>query len=227
MGVLQDPALETRLAALHQSSDQQIKAMQAYYEARGARAETDDETERKQFLSDKLVALDRDKAEFCYQLCRATNARHIVEIGTSHGVSTLYLAAALRDNLRSNSSSPGSGRVIGTEYEPAKAAAARRLFVDAGLDGFIDLREGDLRETLKDIDVPIDFLLVDIWIPMARPALELVFPHLRSGAIVICDNTAHYRAEYVDYFAFLQDPAHGFRTMTLPFDGGLELSVRS
>jgi predicted O-methyltransferase YrrM len=59
---------------------------------------------------------------------------------------------------------------------------------------------------------------------MARPALELVTPHLRPGAIVIGDNTAQYRSEYADYFAFLG--AHGFRTMTLPFDGGLEMSVR-
>ena len=90
----------------------------------------------------------------------------------------------------------------------------------------IDLREGDLRETLAQIDGPIDFMLLDIWMPMARPALELVAPHLRSGAIVVCDNTARYRADYADYFAFLNDPATGFRTVTLPFDGGLELSVR-
>ena len=58
---------------------------------------------------------------------------------------------------------------------------------------------------------------------MARPALELVTPHLRRGAIVICDNTARFRAEYADYFACLE--SNGFRTMTLPFDGGLELSI--
>ena len=69
-------------------------------------------------------------------------------------------------------------------------------------------------------------MLVDIWIPMARPALELVAPHLCRGAIVLCDNTEQYRAEYADYFAFLNDPANRFRTMTLPFSGGLELSVR-
>ena len=68
-------------------------------------------------------------------------------------------------------------------------------------------------------------MLVDIWITMARPALELVAPRLKPGAIVISDNTEHYRAEYADYFAFLNDPAHGFRTMTLPFGGGLEFSV--
>ncbi len=183
-----------------------------------------DEAEQlKSFRSDKLVALDRDKAEFCYQLCRASKARRIVEIGTSFGVSTLYLAAAVRDNIRQGG---GDGVVIGTEYEPAKARAAQAHFEEAGLDRFVDLRQGDLRETLKQIDGPIDFMLVDIWISMARPALELVAPHLKPGAIVICDNTEQYRSIYADYFAFLNDPANGFRTMTLPFEGGLEISVR-
>lgn len=129
----------------------------------------------------------------------------------------------MRDNVRA---SGGNGMVIGTEYEPAKAAAARMHFEQAGLNHLIELREGDLRQTLIEIDGPVDFVLVDIWIAMARPALELVAPHLKPGAIVICDNTAQYRKEYADYFAFLADPANGFRTMTLPFDGGLELSVR-
>ncbi len=140
----------------------------------------------------------------------------------AYGVSTLYLAAAVRDNARA---SGGDGVVIGTEYEPAKAEAARAHFAEAGLDRFIDLREGDLRQTLKKIDGPVDFVLMDIWIAMARPALELVAPHLRPGAIVVCDNTDQYRSAYADYFAFLAEPANGFRTMTLPFDRGLELSV--
>ena len=68
---------------------------------------------------------------------------------------------------------------------------------------FIDLREGDLRETLKHINGPVDFMLVDIWIAMARPALELVNPYLKSGAIVVCDNTEQYRGDYADYLEFL------------------------
>ena len=120
-----------------------------------------------------------------------------------------------------------SGVVIGTEHEPEKARAARAHFEEAGLSRFIDLREGDLRETLQQIDGPVDFVLVDIWIPMARPALELVAPHLRPGAIVTCDNTEKDRVAYADYFAFIHDPAQRFRTMTLPFSGGLEMSVRA
>jgi predicted O-methyltransferase YrrM len=211
LSVLADPELERLLAGLHAKSDEQAAAMRNIDASRTDRA----------FLSDKLVALDRDKAEFCYQLCRATNARRIVEIGTSWGVSTLYLAAALRDNIRAGR---GDGVVIGTEYEPDKASAARTHFEQAGLSRYIELREGDLRETLKRIDGPVDFMLMDIWISMARPALELVGPHLKAGAVVIADNTAQYPSEYADYFAYLA--ANGFRTMTLPFDGGLELSVR-
>ncbi|MBI3516261.1 MAG: DUF1442 domain-containing protein [Proteobacteria bacterium] len=221
MGVVGDPGLERLLTALHARSDEQVATMRSYDIQREARPPTEDAV--KAFRSDKLVALDRDKAELCYQLCRASNARRIVEAGTSYGVSTIYLAAAVRDNVAAGG---GSGVVIGTEYEPQKAAAARTHFEAAGLSRFIDLREGDLRETLKQIDGPVDFMLVDIWIAMARPALELVAPHLRPGAMVVCDNTEQHRDAYADYFAFINDPANGFRTMTLPFDGGLELSVR-
>jgi predicted O-methyltransferase YrrM len=219
--VIRDPELECLLDDLHARSDAQAAAMRTFDASRTSQAQPPAAKEARAFLSDKLVALDRDKAEFCYQLCRANNARRIVEIGTSYGVSTLYLAAAIRDNV---DASGGSGVVIGTEYEANKAAAARAHFERAGLSRFIDLREGDLRQTLRQIDGPVDFMLVDIWITMARPALELVTPHLRPGAIVISDNTAQYRGEYADCFAFFD--AHGFRTMTLPFAGGLELSVR-
>lgn len=221
MSVIGDPRLEAMLAGLHARSDAQAGAMRSFDASRTDQAQSPSPEQARAFLRDKLVALDPDKAEFCYQLCYANNSRRIVEIGTSYGVSTLYLAAAIRDNIRAGG---GNGVVIGTEYEPDKAAAARAHFEQAGLSRFVDLREGDLRQTLKVIDGPVDFMLMDIWISMARPALELVAPHLRPGAIVITDNTGQYRSEYADYFAFLD--AQGFRTMTLPFDGGLEMSVR-
>ncbi|MGH9575002.1 MAG: O-methyltransferase [Candidatus Acidiferrales bacterium] len=182
------------------------------------------QTERgRTILSDKLVALDRDKAQFCYALCRGLNARCVVEAGTSYGVSTIYLASAVRDNAAGREP---RGIVIGTEHEPAKAKAARENFAAAGVAEFIDLREGDLRETLMQIDRPVDFMLVDIWAPMARPALERVAPRLHTGSMVVCDNTASYRKAYTDYFQFINNPANGFVTMTLPYSGGLELSVK-
>ena len=219
--VISDPKLEALLETLHAQSDAQVPATHDYFSTRAEAGELSweglDEPAQR-FMSDKLVAFDRDKAAFCYLLCRAVGARRVVEAGTSYGVSTLYLAAAVRDN--------GGGIVIGTEHEPAKAHAARANFAAAGLGDFIDLREGDLRETLKDTGGPVDFMLIDIWVEMARPALELVAPRLRPGAIVVADNTDGFREAYRGYFDFLEDPANGFRTQTLPFDGGLEVTVR-
>lgn len=223
MTVLHDSKLQQILSALHARSDEQLAAINDFPSRRAADQRPPTPVEIKAFRADKYVALDRDKAEFCYALCRATNARRIVEAGTSYGVSTLYLAAAVRDNVATGG---GTGVVIGTEYEPAKASAARANFAAAGLSRFIDLREGDLRETLTKIDGQVDFMLVDIWVAMARTALELVAPYLRQGAIVVCDNTEQHRSDYADYFEFIDDPANGFRTMTLPFAGGLEFSVR-
>src|SRR6266436_4990157 len=165
MSLLHDASLARLLADLHARSGAQMESLRVFEQGRARQAHPPTDEEIRQFRGDKLVALDRDKAEFCYQLCRATDARRIVEVGTSYGVSTLYLAAALRDNI---AESGGRGLVIGTEYEPQKAAAASAHFERAGLSRHIELRQGDLRETLLGIDEPVDFLLVDIWIGMAR-----------------------------------------------------------
>jgi len=222
--VIDDPKLKTLLARLHRDSEIQTKQMEEFIALeRAANKPMPGPDVIKKFLSDKMVALEPDKANFCYQLCRALNAKRVVEVGTSHGVSTLYLAAAACDNV---SESGGKCVVIGTEYEPAKAKAARANFAEAGLAECIDLREGDLRETLKEFGGSVDFVLVDIWVEMARPALELIAPHLHTGSVVITDNTKSYRAAYNDYFDFIANPANRLRTMTLPFSGGLELTVR-
>ena len=220
---LHDPKLEALLDRLHAQSNAQDEETDAYFEQREREESLDYDNfcddDMHRFLSNKMVALDRDKAEFCYQLCRSFRATRVVEAGTSFGISTLYLAAAVRDNQVEN------GVVIGTEHEPDKVKIALENFRKAGLSDFIELREGDLRQTLKDVGGPVDFMLVDIW-DVALPALELVSSSLRPGAIVACDNTTGDREEYRDYFEFVHDPRNRFRTMTVPFQGGFELTVR-
>lgn len=223
MAVIGDEKLRSFLDGLHAKSSEQTALIQEFEARRNDADDPPSADEIKAFRSDKLAALDRNKAEFCYQLCRAKKAFKVIEVGTSYGVSTIYLAAAVRENARSYGV---DGIVIGTEYEPKKAEAARANFARAGVSQYIELREGDLRETLKRIDGPIEFVLMDVWIAMARSAIELIAPHLSEGAIVVCDNTLDHRVFYADYFAFLNDPANRFTTMTLPFQGGLELSVR-
>ena len=116
-------------------------------------------------------------------------------------------------------------------WEPGKAEAARANFAAAGLTEFIDLRVGDLRETLKVIEGPIDFALFDIWTEMARPcAVEAIAAaSAGQGAVICADNTASQRSK-AGYAATTSsssnDPANGLRTLTLPFEGGFEFTVK-
>lgn len=227
--LLDTPRIAALLGELHAQSDRQARfALPWQYVRRRFRTwllrqPMDwDKGGAKHFMHDKLVALDRDKARLCYLLCRASGATKVVEVGTSFGVSTIYLAAAVRETVGDSS---GTGVVIGTEWEPAKIEAARNNLSLAGLGDIVDIREGDVRETLRDVEGPVDFVLLDIWVPMARPALELLIPRLRRGALVVADNVTSFRHEYRDYLALVRDPANGFQSVTLPQKGGVELSV--
>ena len=115
--------------------------------------------EKATYVRDMFVALDKDKAQYVYALLRAIDARTIVEAGTSFGVSTIYLALAASQNA---SAGGKPGKVIATEHEPTKADKAREYWKECGdAMNVIDLRVGDLRETLRSEVEDVDFLLLD------------------------------------------------------------------
>ncbi|HEY2875105.1 MAG TPA: class I SAM-dependent methyltransferase [Reyranella sp.] len=224
--VLCDPRADAVLQRLDEEARAQSEEVRRYYDAKKQQAKrgTDpDSPEDMAFVRDKFVALDPEKCDLCYMLCRSLKARRVVEFGTSFGVSTIYLAAAVRDTVREEG---GVGLVIGTEIEPTKATVANANLTDAGLASFVDLRVGDARQTLKNAGGPVDFLLLDSWIPLVRPVMDVVAPQLRPGAIVVCDNVQRYEHEYADYTAFVRDPKNGFRSVLLSHEGGLEISVK-
>ncbi|ETS76548.1 hypothetical protein PFICI_11935 [Pestalotiopsis fici W106-1] len=174
---------------------------------------------------DLFVALDLDKCALVYLLLRATGARHVVEAGTSFGLSTIYLALAVGQNAALHN---GEGKVIGTENESIKANRARGHWKEAGeeVEKWIELREGDLRETLKTgLPHEIDFLLLDIWCELAMPTLRLVRPHLKVGAMIVMDNVLAAQDGYKELMTYLQDPQNGFRMTTAPYSGGLGMAV--
>ncbi|MEU8891307.1 class I SAM-dependent methyltransferase [Streptomyces sp. NPDC048442] len=151
-----------------------------------------------------------------YNLVRAVRPATVVEFGTSFGISTLHLAAAVRDN--------GTGRVISTELSAAKAAAARRTFAETGLDDLITVLEGDARETLAAVAGSADFVLLDGWKDLCLPVLRLLEPRLAPGTLVVADDVdLEDLAPYLDY---VRDPRNGYQSVTFPVEDGMEISCR-
>ena len=166
---------------------------------------------------DMYLPLEAEQGGLLYVTARAIGARRVAEYGTSFGVSTLYLAAAVRDN--------GGGTVIGTEILPEKAEVARANFAEAGVSDLIDLRVGDARETLKDCGGQIDLLLLDGWKDIELDVLRIVQPQLRHGALVFIDNIFTFKADNRGQREYMADPRNGFRGVVLPLKDGMEVAV--
>ena len=166
---------------------------------------------------DMYLPLEAEQGGLLYVTARAIGAQRVAEYGTSFGVSTLYLAAAVRDN--------GGGTVIGTEILPEKAEVARANFAEAGVGDFIDLRVGDARETLKDCGGPLDLVLLDGFKDIELDVLRLLQPQLRLGALVFTDNIFTFEADNRAKREYMADPRNGFRAIVLPLKDGMEAAV--
>jgi predicted O-methyltransferase YrrM len=164
-------------------------------------------------MKDVPLAVSRNTGALLYMLARSMNARIVVEFGASFGISTLHLAAALRDG--------GGGRLITTEFEPSKVARARANIVAGGLSDLVEIREGDALETLAhDLPKPIDLVFLDGAKGLYPAILALLEDHLRTGALILADN-ADWSPEYLTR---VRSPEQGY--MSVPFAEDVELSMR-
>lgn len=219
--VVPDPRVRAVLDRLHAAAEAEMEAF-----AQGAPPDPRPEPEPQpfnaegavEFFSDKYISLEREQGNLLYLLARSLGARRAAEFGTSFGVSTTYLATAIRDN--------GGGLVIGSEIQPSKAAVARANLEEAGVAEFAEIRVGDARETLADPGGPLDLVLIDGFPNLNLTILQLLAPHVRVGGMVMADNVGSFPIEMGDYVAWVQDPANGFASATLPLRGGTELSLR-
>lgn len=166
--------------------------------------------------ADNFLSVSQAYGRFLYMIARTCWAKRIVEFGTSMGISTIYLAAALRDN--------GGGKLIGSELEPAKAARARSNLEVAGLADLVEIREGDALDTLRNVGGEVDLLLLDGAFSLYLPALRLVEPFLTQGAAILGENA--FDPAYLDY---VRNPANGYLSQSLPIDDGRgnEFTIRT
>jgi predicted O-methyltransferase YrrM len=215
---LSDPKLSALLDRLHAASRGERRRLGREMLRSLVKRARLSSREQSEWAKDFYLSIGRAQGQFLYALARGLAARRVVEFGTSMGISTLYLAAAVRDN--------GGGLVIGSELHPEKVRRARSHLAEAGLADLVEIREGDALETLRDPGGPVDLAFLDGWKELYVPVLELLAPHLRPGALVVGDNMFTFWRALAPYRAYVRDASHGFRSQTLLLGDGTELSVR-
>jgi predicted O-methyltransferase YrrM len=165
-----------------------------------------------------LLPVGPDTAQLLHTLIRGAKARSILELGTSYGYSTLWLADAARAT---------DGKVTSLELADYKAEYARNSLVRADLSNRVDIHVGSALETLPRLTGPFDFVLIDLWKDLYVACLDLVYPKLAPGAFVVADNMIfppEVRADAVRYQQRIRELE--FDSVLLPIGSGIEVSRR-
>lgn len=165
-----------------------------------------------------LLPVGEEVGQFLHTLAKAADSKIILEIGTSYGYSTVWLAAAAEAT---------GGKVITLEIDEQKATYAKTQIEKAGLSNFVEFRIGDALESIRQAKERFDFVLVDIWKRFYVPSFELFLPKLNHGAYVIGDNMIFppNQQEAINAYRAAVKATNAFDTVLLPIGSGIEVSL--
>ena len=164
-----------------------------------------------------LWAIHPDSIELLHIVVQSAGFKKIMEVGVSHGYSTVWLAHAARLT---------GGRLTALEVNPKSIEIASRNLAEAGLSDYVDFVQGDAIQTLRTLDGPFEFILLDCWDRLYPEMLPHVMPLLGPNGLMATDNvdphdpaSAHFR-RLLQKYPFIQ-------TVNVPLgNGGLEVSTR-
>jgi predicted O-methyltransferase YrrM len=203
--------------------DKKIERVLAEYHTRieteDALAQSLSHEERNERLNEFLLPVGEEVGIFMNTLVKSAKSKTILEIGTSYGYSTIWLAEAAKAN---------GGRVITLELSAEKAAYAKQKAKEAGLSKYVEFRVGDAIESIKNATETFDFVLVDVWKELYLPCFDLFYPKLKTGAWVLADNMIfppHSLPEATAYRNRVRE-TQSFDTILMPIGSGIELSFK-
>ena len=202
------------------SIDAAVSAVLADYEARAEREEVlwdtlgPEEAERR--IDEMLLPVGRATGTLLNLLAREAGARRILEVGSSFGYSTVWLAEAAR---------AVHGKVISLELKREKTEYATAQLARAGLADFVEFRVGDALESLAALAGPFDLALIDLWKNLYVPVFEL-HPKLAPGALVVADNMIEPASArpHAQAYRHAVQAARDMTSVLLPVGNGIELS---
>ena len=157
-----------------------------------------------------------ENGQFLAILLRSIQAKNVLEVGTSNGYSTIWLAAALKDT---------GGKLVTLEFDPGRAAMARAHLAEAELGDVVEIRVGNALDEIPKCTGPFDLVFLDAEKGEYRRYLELALPNIRSGGLIIADDTVTMRDEMPDYVDFVFNTPI-LHSVDIPLDDGVILSYK-
>jgi predicted O-methyltransferase YrrM len=203
-------------------TDPKVATVYAEYEARNVA-----EQERQRVIGARgfelrdefLLPVGPEVGAFLHALILAHRPKRILELRTSYGYSTLFLADAAR---------VVGGQLITMELADWKQAHAQEQIAKAGLSAVVDFRLGDAVAMIEADAGSFDFILLDIWKELYLPCVDAFYTKLSDEAIIAADNMIfppQARADVRTYRAAVK-AADDLQTTLLPIGSGIELSVK-
>ena len=166
----------------------------------------------------KRLNLERDTARLLQLFILQGRCRQVLEIGTSNGVSALWIADALRRI-------PGAEPLVTVEREAEKAAEARENLTRAGLADWVDVRIGEATAIVAGLTGAFDAVFFDADRVSAPEQLRLLLPKLAPDVLLLADNALSHPEEIAGYLRAVE-ALPGFTTMTVPVGKGLHVACR-
>jgi predicted O-methyltransferase YrrM len=203
------------------SMDQAVWAVLDDYEARAAREKklwstlSSEQAARRR--DEMLLPVGRETGTLLNLLVKSGEARRILEVGSSYGYSTTWLAEGAR---------AVGGKVTSLELKADKTAYAGAQLARAGLAAYVEFHIGDALASLKALAGPFDLVLIDLWKDLYVPVFELLHPKLAQGAIVVADNMLQPESARPHARAYRERvrAAHDMTSVLLSIGNGIEVS---
>jgi predicted O-methyltransferase YrrM len=201
--------------------DDRLEAVLAEYEDRAAREtgtiDAMTEPEMLRHRDDFLLPVGRGTGTLLNVLAREMPARMILEVGSSYGYSTMWLAQAASDV---------DGHVISLEWHQPKVDYARKMLERAGLANHVTFIVGDARASLTNIEHRFDLVLLDLWKDLYVPCFDMVIPHLNPGAVIVADNMLYPIATrpQAELYRVHVRTRHDMDSVLLSVGSGIEVS---
>jgi predicted O-methyltransferase YrrM len=166
-----------------------------------------------------LLPVGREVGTVLHALIIARRPQRIVELGTSYGYSTLFLADAAK---------AVGARVVSFDIAGYKQDYALEQLAEAGLDGIVEFRCGDAVALLAEESGPVDFALIDIWKELYLPCFEALYPKLSEEAVVVADNMIEPAGDRASVRAFRAalNAKPDLQGTLLPIGSGIEIAVK-